>query len=53
MKKQFMKTTALVAAALIGGVGSAALAQDKMQANKPMMSLGGYYRATSASRSTT
>ena len=43
MKKQFMKTTALVAAALIGGAGSAALAQDKMQANKPMLSLGGYY----------
>ena len=39
MRKQFMKTTALVAAALIGGAGSAALAQ-----NKASVSVGGYYQ---------
>lgn len=39
MKKQFMKTTALVGAALIGGAGAAAQAQT----NKPVISVGGYY----------
>ena len=39
MRKQFMKTTALVAAALIGGAGSAALAQ-----NKASVSVGGFYQ---------
>ena len=39
MKKQFMKTTALVAAALVGGAGSAALAQ-----NMASVSVGGYYQ---------
>ncbi len=41
MKKQFMKTTALVGAALIG---AGAAAQAQTQTNRPVVSVGGYYQ---------
>ena len=44
MNKQLLTATALVAVGLLGASG-AAVAQKKMKASKPTISVGGYYNA--------